>query len=111
MAWRRRWAADWENVRWCSEACRRRKVSRVDRALERAMLELLGARSRSASICPSEVARSVAPNDWQRLMEATRRAARRLAAAGRVEITQRGRVVDPSTASGPVRIRRCRAMS
>jgi hypothetical protein len=34
-----------------------------------------------------------------------RRAARRLVAEGRVEITQSGRVVDPSTAAGPIRIR------
>lgn len=23
FAWRRKWARDWENVRYCSEACRR----------------------------------------------------------------------------------------
>ncbi len=39
-------------------------------------------------------------------MEDTRMAARRLVAAGRVEITQNDRVVDPSTAKGPIRIRR-----
>jgi hypothetical protein len=33
-------------------------------------------------------------------------AARRLAASGDVELTQQGRVVDPSTARGPIRIRR-----
>ncbi|MFR9804599.1 DUF3253 domain-containing protein [Pseudonocardia sp. RS010] len=32
-------------------------------------------------------------------------AARRLVAAGEVEITRRGEVVDPDTARGPVRIR------
>ena len=39
-------------------------------------------------------------------MEPARRAARRLVASGEVEITQAGRVVDPSTAKGPIRIRR-----
>lgn len=39
-------------------------------------------------------------------MEPTRQAARRLVAAGEVEITQQGRVVDPSTAKGPIRIRK-----
>ncbi|MEC8496321.1 MAG: DUF3253 domain-containing protein, partial [Planctomycetota bacterium] len=29
-----------------------------------------------------------------------------LVAAGEVEITQKGRVVDPSTAKGPIRVRR-----
>jgi hypothetical protein len=35
-------------------------------------------------------------------------AARRLVDQGEVEIVQRGRVVDPSTAKGPLRIRRAR---
>ncbi|EFQ84247.1 hypothetical protein HMPREF0063_10963 [Aeromicrobium marinum DSM 15272] len=39
-------------------------------------------------------------------MEPARRAARRLVEAGRVQITQAGHVVDPSTAKGPIRIRR-----
>jgi hypothetical protein len=39
-------------------------------------------------------------------VEPTREAARRLVAAGEVEVTQRGVVVDPATARGPVRIRR-----
>lgn len=41
-------------------------------------------------------------------MERARSAARRLQAAGRVEIVQKGRAVDPSTAKGPIRIRRAR---
>jgi hypothetical protein len=47
----------------------------------------------------------VALEDWRRSMGKARAAARRLAAAGRVEITQRGRVVDPTTARGAIRIR------
>lgn len=39
-------------------------------------------------------------------MEQARMAARRLVAAGRAEVTQAGRVVDPSTAKGPIRVRR-----
>jgi hypothetical protein len=54
-------------------------------------------------------ARSVDPDGWQALMEPARCAARRLLAAGKVEITQGGRVVDPSTCKGPIRIRRARA--
>lgn len=26
MSWRRSWAKNWEQVRWCSEACRRGKA-------------------------------------------------------------------------------------
>lgn len=110
IEWRRRWAADWDQVRWCSQACRRRKVQPQDVALEAAILDLLSTRSAGATICPSEAARLVAAEaggdePWRDLMEPARRAARRLVARGLVEITQRGRVVDPSTAKGPIRIR------
>ena len=105
MVWRRSWAANWDSVRYCSDACRRRKVSPVDAQLEAAILQLLHARARGATICPSEAAKAVAPDDWRELMEPSRRAARRLVVAGTVEITQGGRVVDPSTAKGPIRVR------
>ncbi|MGN6444974.1 DUF3253 domain-containing protein [Amnibacterium sp.] len=78
-----------------------------DRRLERAIIDLLAARPATATICPSDVARATA-EDWRPLMEPVRRAARRLVAAGEVEITQHGRPVDPSTARGPIRIRRTR---
>ncbi len=78
----------------------------IDAELEAAITELLAARSRTSTICPSEAARKVGGDDWRDLMEPARRAARRLVDAGEVEITQAGRVVDPSTAKGPIRIRR-----
>ncbi|CAM5611572.1 hypothetical protein SMICM304S_01081 [Streptomyces microflavus] len=45
---------------------------------------------------------------WRALYEPARRAARRLVAAGEVEITQGGRPVAPAEARGPIRIRRVR---
>lgn len=108
MTWRVAWAANWESVRYCSERCRRRRVRPVDTALEEAIRSLLDGRARDASICPSEAARSVDPDGWRELMEPARAAARRLVATGEVEITQRGRVVDPSTCKGPIRVRRTR---
>ena len=84
-------------------------------ALEAAIRELLATRAAAATICPSEAARKVAlkrgsaeEDAWRSLMEPARRAARRLVDRGEVEVLQRGRVVDPSTAMGPVRIRRAR---
>ena len=105
MEWRKRWARSWEQVRYCSDACRRHRLDDVDRALEAALRALLAARAAGASICPSEAARAVAA-DWEPLMERARQAARRLSAAGELQITQRGQVVDPSTARGPIRVRR-----
>jgi hypothetical protein len=74
--------------------------------LEREILTLLGRRDQDATICPSEVARRVGGDGWRELMEPVREAARRLAAAGQVVVTQGGAVVDPGTARGPIRIRR-----
>jgi hypothetical protein len=106
ITWRKKWARDWDSVRWCSDRCRRAKVSPAGRELERTILALLAARAREATICPSDAARAVGGDDWRDLMEPARAAARRLVAAGEVEITQGGAVVDPSTARGPIRIRR-----
>jgi hypothetical protein len=106
ITWRRKWARDWDEVQYCSDACRRAKPGPTDAALEQSVLELLDARARGATICPSEAARAVGGDDWRTLMEPARAAARRLVARGLVEITQSGQVVDGSTAKGPIRIRR-----
>jgi hypothetical protein len=107
MEWRRRWAANWESVRYCSDACRRRGgPGEVGRRLEEAIEDLLSRRRADATICPSEAARAVGGEDWRELMEPARAAGRRLAARGRVEFTQKGHPVDPSRARGPVRLRR-----
>ena len=108
ITWRKKWARDWESVRYCSDGCRRRGVSVSDRALEQAVLDLLERRAAGATICPSEAARAVGGDDWRPLMEPARAAARRLVVAGEVEVTQGGAVVDPSTAKGPIRVRRVR---
>ena len=93
-------------------ACRRRDdagaVDDVDRVLEQTIDALLDQRRPGASICPSEAARAVDPDGWRDLMPAARSAAGRLAAAGSVEVTQSGEVVDVATARGPVRVRRPR---
>lgn len=73
--------------------------------IERAIFDLLAARGEGKTICPSEAARRVRPEDWRPLMDATRRVAAELADAGRLEVTQRGRVVDLADARGPIRLR------
>ena len=106
MQWRAKWARNWNEVKYCSDACRKQRLTAVDTALEDAILQLLNARARDASICPSEAARAVGGESWQSLMEPARKAARRLVAQEKVQITQGGKVVDPSHAKGPIRIRR-----
>lgn len=112
IEWRKKWERNWDEIRYCSKACRSARLTSTDERLESAIIDLLGQRSRDASICPSEAARLVAGTDdeqaWRAMMEPARSAARRLVAQGEVEIVQSGRVVDPSTARGPIRIRRAR---
>lgn len=108
MEWRRKWRKSWNGVIYCSKACRRSGLTESDQQLETAILGLLKTRP-GKTICPSEAAITVAgaatAEAWRQLMPAARNAARRLVVAGKLDILQRGRPVDPSTARGPIRLR------
>lgn len=113
MEWRKSWAKNWDEVKFCSDSCRSKRGGGTDaatgKALEEAILRLLQERGAGKTICPSEAARAVAGGEereaWEPLMEPARAAARRLVAAGRLLITQGGHVVDASTAKGAIRLR------
>ena len=110
IEWRKKWERDWEQVRYCSTACRRRGVTPTDRALEDALLGLLSAAG-ARPVDVDEAAGAVAAATGKprhELDEPARRAARRLVSRGEVVIVQGGRVVDPSTAKGPISVRRTR---
>ncbi|WP_419249092.1 DUF3253 domain-containing protein [Streptomyces luteogriseus] len=80
--------------------------------LEQVIMTLLERRAATASICPSDAAREAHEGDtdgWRALMEPARRAAWRLVAAGKVEVTRAGRPVTETEARGPIRIRIRRA--
>jgi hypothetical protein len=64
--------------------------------IEQAILDLVAARGTAKSICPSEAARTLGGARWRVLMPAVHRAALQLALAGRIDITQRGKRLDPS---------------
>jgi len=83
-----------------------RELTAMDVALESKIIELLGQRAADATICPSDAARAVRPDDWRDLMQPARDAAQRLVANGSVTITQHGEAVDLATSRGPIRIRR-----
>lgn len=66
---------------------------------------LLARREPPATICPSEAARALAPEDWRPLMDDVRTVAVAMAQEGALEIRQRGRVVAPDAPlRGPLRL-------
>jgi len=109
MVWRKRWRKNWENVRYCSKACRRRGLTESDRNLETAILALLKKQRAGAGIFLDDVVAMVTGADARRqqtpLLPAARNAARRLYNQSAVDILVHGRPADPSTAKGHFRIR------
>jgi hypothetical protein len=77
-----------------------------DEEVEAAILALVEARGPGRSVCPSEVARALAPDEasWRALMPEVRAAAGRLRGRGLVRVTRRGRPADPCAARGPIRL-------
>jgi len=72
-----------------------------DKEIEAKILELLHRRDEGKTICPSDAARALA-QDWRPLMDDVRKVAKEM---DEVEITQKGRAVDPDAARGPIRLR------
>jgi ribosomal protein S19E (S16A) len=99
MQWRKSWERSFDEVKYCSDACRRNRLSDSDIALEQEILATLAQQRRGAVIDPEQ---TIAGD-----RETVRQAVRRLAARGEVEVVQSGRVVDPSQAKGPIGVRRC----
>jgi hypothetical protein len=69
-----------------------------------AILTLRQDRQRRATICPSEAARALAPEEWRPLMPQVRAVALAMAADGIVDIRQGGRTAAPvEPLRGPIR--------
>jgi hypothetical protein len=106
ITWRRKWERSWDEVRYCSRSCRARGVTDEDHRIEDVLRGLL--RSAPRGVLDTDLAAALSADGGAEQREPARRAARRLAAAGEVDLVQHGRVVDPSHAVGPVLIRRRR---
>jgi len=107
FSYRKKWEDCWQEIRYCSRACRREAGSRRALDLEHLILDLLKERGKEKSICPSEAARKLNPENWRSLMNETRHAARRLARSGKIRIQKKGQPIDPDEMRGPVRLSRC----
>jgi Protein of unknown function (DUF3253) len=81
-------------------------INALDALIAQRIEELLDKRSSTATICPSEVARSLAANEaaWRALMPDVRRVADVLASSGEIRVTQRGREVSALNAKGAIRL-------
>ena len=88
-------------------------MSRRDDDIARRILELLDARADGATICPSDAARSLAPDDeaaWRALMPEVRRVADDLKARGLIRVMARGQdIASAQDAHGPIRLGRPKA--
>jgi hypothetical protein len=73
-------------------------------ALAAEIMRQVAARGAGKSICPSEVARALAPDAWRPLLGPVRQAAAALAAEGRLAILRKGRPVPPEAMRGVIRL-------
>lgn len=74
--------------------------------IEAEILRQAEARGAAKSLCPSEVARALAPEAWRPLLGPVRQAALRLATEGRIEILRKGKPVPPEAVRGVIRLRK-----
>ena len=81
------------------------ETARPDDALTAEILRLASARGAARSICPSEVARSLAPDAWRPLMGPVRQAAAALARQGQLDILRKGKPIPPDALRGVIRLR------
>ncbi len=76
----------------------------ADADISAEILRQVNERGTGRSICPSEVARALAPV-WQPLMGPVRRVAVGLAKAHQIEILRKGKPADPDDIKGVIRLR------
>lgn len=77
-----------------------------ERRIDATLLALARHRAPDGSICPSDAARAVGGDAWRAGMGPVRDRVRSLAAAGRLEVLQRGAPLDPDGPwRGPIRVR------
>jgi hypothetical protein len=82
-------------------------MSVTDEHVRAAIDDLLDQRVPPATICPSEVARSLAEHGWRQLMPQVRAVALDMAKKGALDVRQRGRTVAPDgMLRGPIRLGR-----
>lgn len=101
FSWRKKWEKDWNQVKYCSQRCKKGGGKEL---LKSEILQLLKQRGFQKTICPSEILSDSDKKNKTKLEE-VRMAARLLCHEGKIQITQKGRVVDPLNFRGPIRLK------
>lgn len=73
--------------------------------IEDAILDLLGKAPAGKSIDPAEVAKTLQPERWQRILPQVRATAVGMARQGKLVITRHGKPADPDSFKGVYRLR------
>ena len=94
FSWRKKWKSCWDDVAYCSDACRGVRLTAEERLLTRTLFEVLAERAAPQPLCPSEVARRASPEEWRPHLPSLRVIAGRLASFGSVAVVHNGRHSD-----------------
>lgn len=75
-----------------------------DDAIRETILELTRACAPGKTICPSEAAQKLDPENWRGLLKSVRRVAQKSAHAGDIAIYRKGKPIDPDAMKGVIRL-------
>lgn len=110
FSWQKRWEDDWESVRVCSKACRKKGISKFDLFIEQTIIDCLTECVSQKvkpphTITPEDVAAKIWPSNWRSNLSKVHDACRRLGYENRIEIYQGTKKIEPSTLKGKVQLR------
>jgi hypothetical protein len=74
-------------------------------SIQHCILEMATERGADKTICPSEVARALFPENWRNHMDEVRNVAFELRDTHQVLITQKGETLNNNDIKGPIRIK------
>jgi hypothetical protein len=77
----------------------------MSKSIADTIIAMAAHRGPEKTICPSDVAREMFPDDWRKHMDEIRKDAVLLQKDGKVLITQKGKPVDTDDIKGPIRIK------
>ena len=106
-AMRAKWANNFDEIAYCSKACRSHKPGPTEARFESTILEMLRSSRPSMITCEDVEAKLAFDPPLANQRERCRQAARRLAGRGEIEVVQQSQVVDPSFAKGVMWLRLC----